>query len=189
VSCIHKQKAHTGIAMVDLEDEVMKVAKIAQLRKAEICAEDNGISDMQSFVVFGDGDRYACRQSEIDGHPFQSLPFVLNDAYEDGLRSFDSLSVVVDAYITEGKDDSYEKGDLRKDFITNPSSSVVECLTVVTYGYHGGSSARVIKYVYNDRGLPEFTLLPEQEASKSKSDVLDFVVSSYIDFCKEQPQS
>jgi hypothetical protein len=113
----------------------------------------------------------------------------LNDAYEDGLRSFDSLSVVVDAYITEGKSDSYEKGDLRKDFTTNPASSVVECLTVVTYGYDGGSSARVIKYVYNDRGLPEFTLLPEQEASKSKSDVLDFVVSSYIDFCKEQPQS
>ena len=175
--------------MVDLEDEVIKVAKIAQLRKAEICAEDNGISDMQSFVVFGEGDRYECRQSEIDGHPFQSLPFVLNDAYDDGIRYFDSLSVVVDAYITEGKNDSCEKRDLRKDFITNPSSSVVECLTVVTYGYHGGSSARVIKYVYNDRGLPEFTLLPEQEASKSKSDVLDFVVSSYIDFCKEQPQS
>ena len=181
--------------MVDLEKEVMKVARIAQLRKAEICTEDNGISDMQSFVVFGDGDTYACRQSETDWHPFQSLPFVLNDAYDDGIRRFDSLSVVVDAYITEGKSitgderEGYERGDLRKDFTTNPSSSVVECLTVVTYGYHGGSSARVIKYVYNDRGLPEFTLLPEQEASKSKSDVLDFVVSSYIDFCKEQPQS
>ena len=175
--------------MIDLEEEVMKVAKIAQLRKAEICAEDNGISDMQSFVVFGRGDAYECRQSEIDGHPFQSLPFVLNDAYEDGLRDFDTVSVVVDAYITEGKSDSYERGDLKKDFITNPMSSVVECLTVVTYGYNGDSRARVVKYVYNDRGLPEFTLLSDQEASKSKSDVLDFVVSSYIDFCKEQSQS
>jgi hypothetical protein len=118
----------------------------------------------------------------------------LNDAYDEGVRNFESLSVVVDAYITEGKSvtegesEGYKRGDLRKDFTTNPASSVVECLTVVTYGYDGGSSARVIKYVYNDRGLPEFTLLPEQEASKSKSDVLDFVVSSYIDFCKESPR-
>ena len=56
--------------MIDIEVEVEKVVKIAQLRKVEICREDNGISDMQAFVVFQKGDTFECCQSGVDGHPF-----------------------------------------------------------------------------------------------------------------------
>ena len=85
--------------MIDIEVEVEKVVKIAQLRKVEICREDNGISDMQAFVVFQKGDTFECCQSGVDGHPFESLPSVLNEAYNDGLDKFDTVSIVVDSYV------------------------------------------------------------------------------------------
>ena len=77
--------------MIDVLVEVEKIAKIAQLRKTEICKEDNGISDMQSFVVFQKGDMLECRQSGVDGHPFELLPDVLSDAYNDGLDEFEEV--------------------------------------------------------------------------------------------------
>ena len=186
MSFTHTQKGHTGIAMIDLHEVSTKISKIAQLRKAEICAEDNGISDMQSFVVFHNGDRFECRQSGLDGHPFESLPLVLNDAYNDGLTKFDSISLVVDSFYRDRiNDPNYQKGDLQKDFSNNPMSTVVECLTTVTYGYDGHSVGTVVKYVYNDKGLPEFTLVTDKDHSEMKSEFVDFVMTKYIEFCKK----
>ena len=186
MSFTHTQKGHTGIAMIDLHEVSTKISKIAQLRKAEICAEDNGISDMQSFVVFHNGDMFECRQSGVDGHPFESLPLVLNDAYNDGLTKFDSISLVVDSFYRDRiNDPNYQKGDLQKDFSNNPMSTVVECLTTVTYGYDGHSVGTVVKYVYNDKGLPEFTLVTDKDHSEMKSEFVDFVMTKYIEFCKK----
>lgn len=172
--------------MIDIEAEAEKVAKIAQLRKTEICKEDNGISDMQSFVVFQRGDVFECRQSGADGHPFESLPDVLSEAFSDGLTEFDTVSIVVDSYVREGTEPptNYRKGDLQHEYKNNPSTSVVEALTVATYGYHGESAGRCVKYVYNDKGLPEFTILSDSIEAVIKSEFVDYVMSKFIDFCK-----
>jgi hypothetical protein len=178
--------------MIDIEIEAEKIAKIAQLRKTEICTEDNGISDMQSFVVFQKGDMFECRQSGKNGHPFESLPDVLSEAYDDGLDEFDTVSIVVDSYIRLKKLDSvtgYQNGDLAKEYKNNPNSSVSEALTVVTYGYDGGSAGKCVTYVYNDRGLPEFTVLDDSEKETViGSQFVDFVMSRYIEFCKKGKQ-
>lgn len=188
MSFSHTKKRHTGIQMIDINVEVEKVAKIAQLRKTEVCAEDNGITDMQSFIVFQRGDVFECRQSGKDGHPFQSLPDVLNDAYHDGLDVFDTVSIVVDSYVRLKKLDSdtgYRKGDLEREYKSNPNSSVSEALTVVTYGYEGGSAGSCVTYVYNDHGLPEFTVLDKgHDDAVIRSEFVDFVMSKYIEFCK-----
>ena len=172
--------------MIDIALEVEKIAKIAQLRKTEICQEDNGITDMQSFVVFQIGDVFECRQSGVDGHPFESLPDVLSDAFNDGLTEFDTVSIVVDSYVREGMKPptDYRRGDLEHEYKNNPNASVVEALTVATYGYHGESAGRCVKYVYNDKGLPEFTVLVENDEAVVRSEFVDFVMSKFIDFCK-----
>lgn len=193
MSFTYTQKKHTGITMIDINLEAEKIAKIAQLRKTEICKEDNGISDMQSFVVFQRGDLFECRQSGKNGHPFKALPDVLSDAYNDGLDEFDTVSIVVDSYVRLKKLDSntgYKQGDLEKEYKRNPNSSVSEALTVVTYGYNGGSAGRCVTYVYNDQGLPEFTVLDEDSNDEAviKSEFVDFVMSKYIEFCKKGKQ-
>ena len=172
--------------MIDIASEVEKIAKIAQLRKTEICQADNGISDMQSFVVFQRGDVFECRQSRVDGHPFEGLPDVLSDAFNDGLTEFDTVSIVVDSYVREGMKPptNYRRGDLEHEYKNNPNASVVEALTVATYGYHGESAGRCVKYVYNDKGLPEFTVLLENDEAVVRSEFVDFVMSKFIDFCK-----
>ena len=172
--------------MIDIASEVEKIAKIAQLRKTEICQADNGISDMQSFVVFQRGDVFECRQSRVDGHPFEGLPDVLSDAFNDGLTEFDTVSIVVDSYVREGMKPptDYRRGDLEHEYKNNPNASVVEALTVATYGYHGESAGRCVKYVYNDKGLPEFTVLLENDEAVVRSEFVDFVMSKFIDFCK-----
>ncbi len=172
--------------MIDIASEVEKIAKIAQLRKTEICQEDNGISDMQSFVVFQRGDVFECRQSGVDSHPFESLPDVLSDAFNDGLTEFDTVSIVVDSYVREGTKPptNYRRGDLEREYKNNPSASVVEALTVATYGYHGESAGRCVKYVYNDKGLPEFTVLNDSNEAAVRSEFVDYVMSKFIDFCK-----
>lgn len=193
MSFTYTQKKHTGITMIDINLEAEKIAKIAQLRKTEICTEDNGISDMQSFVVFQRGDLFECRQSGKNGHPFESLPDVLSEAYNDGLDEFDTVSIVVDSYVRLKKLDSntgYKQGDLEKEYKRNPNSSVSEALTVVTYGYNGGSAGRCVTYVYNDQGLPEFTVLDKDSNDEAviKSEFVDFVMSKYIEFCKKGKQ-
>ena len=172
--------------MIDIASEVEKIAKIAQLRKTEICQADNGISDMQSFVVFQRGDVFECRQSRVDGHPFEGLPDVLSDAFNDGLTEFDTVSIVVDSYVREGMKPptDYRRGDLEHEYKNNPNASVVEALTVATYGYHGESAGRCVKYIYNDKGLPEFTVLVENDEAVVRSEFVDFVMSKFIDFCK-----
>ena len=172
--------------MIDIASEVEKVAKIAQLRKTEICLEDNGISDMQSFVVFQRGDVFECRQSGVDSHPCESLPDVLCDAFKDGLTEFDTVSMVVDSYVREGTKPptNYRRGDLEREYKNNPNASVVEALTVATYGYHGESAGRCVKYIYNDKGLPEFTVLVENDEAVVRSEFVDFVMSKFMDFCK-----
>jgi hypothetical protein len=173
--------------VIDVLVEVEKIAKIAQLRKTEICKEDNGISDMQSFVVFQKGDMFECRQSGVDGHPFELLPDVLSDAYNDGLDEFDTVSIVVDSYVRLKKVDSvtgYKRGDLEREYKNNPNAPVSEALTVATYGYDGGSAGKCVTYVYDDNGLPEFTVLKDIEDGVVKSEFVDFVMSRYIEFCK-----
>ena len=173
--------------MIDIALEVEKIAKIAQLRKTEICQEDNGITDMQSFVVFQRGDVFECRQSGVDGHPFESLPDVLSDAYSDGLTEFDTVSIVVDSYVRLKPVDrigDYQRGDLAREYKHNPDSPVSEALTVATYGYHGESAGKCVTYVYNDQGLPEFTVVKEHNEAMVKSEFVDFVMSKFIDFCK-----
>ena len=171
--------------MIDIASEVEKVVKIALLRKTVICKEDNGITDMQSFVVFQRGDVFECRQSGVDGHPFESLPDVLSDAFNDGLSEFDTVSVVVDSYVRVKKDvTGYQRGDLEREYKNNPDTDVAEALTVATYGYHGESAGRCVKYVYNDKGLPEFTDLTGDTSAITKSEFVDFVMSKFIDFCK-----
>ena len=172
--------------MIDIVSEVEKITKIAQLRKTEICLEDNGISDMQSFVVFQKGDVFECRQSGVDSHPFESLPDVLSDAFSDGLTEFDTVSIVVDSYVREGTKPptNYRRGDLEHEYKNNPSASVVEALTVATYGYHGESAGRCVKYIYNDIGLPEFTVLNDSNEAAVRSEFVDYVMSKFIDFCK-----
>ena len=187
MSCDHTQKEHTGITMMDIDIEAEKIAKIAQLRKTEICTEDNGITDMQSFVVFQKGDLFECRQSGLNGHPFESLPDVLSKAYDDGLDEFDTVSIVVDSYVRLKKLDSltgYQRGDLEREYKNNPNAPVSEALTVATYGYDGGSAGKCVKYIYNDNGLPEFTMIDDGEAS-IRSEFVDFVMTKYIDFCKK----
>jgi len=171
--------------MIDIALEVEKVAKIAQLRKTEICKEDNGISDMQSFVVFQRGDVFECRQSGVDGHPFESLPDVLSEAFSDGLTEFDTVSVVVDSYVRLKKGvTGYQRGDLAREYKNNPNTDVGEALTVATYGYHGESAGKCVTYVYNDKGLPEFTVIKENDEAVVISGFVDFVMAKFIDFCK-----
>ncbi len=189
MSFTHTKKEHTGITMTDIEQSANRVLEIAQLRKQEICDEDNGITDMQSFVVFERGDIYECRQSGVDGHPFESLPSVLESAFKDGLTKFDTVSIVVDSYVREGTKPptDYRRGDLEHEYKNNPSTSVVEALTVCTYGYDGGVKARCTKYVYGDDGRPQFTAIDDKDSQMS-SEYVDFVMSKYIQWCKESSQ-
>lgn len=173
--------------MIDIALEVEKIAKIAQLRKTEVCLEDNGVTDMQSFVVFQRGDVFECRQSGVNGHPFEGLPDVLNDAFSDGLTEFDTVSIVVDSYVRlkpESRIADYRRGDLDREYKNNPNTDVSEALTVATYGYHGESAGKCVTYVYNDKGLPEFTVVKENDEAIVKSEFVDYVMSRFIDFCK-----
>lgn len=173
--------------MIDIALEVEKIAKIAQLRKTEVCLEDNGVTDMQSFVVFQRGDVFECRQSGVDGHPFEGLPDVLSDAFSDGLTEFDTVSIVVDSYVRlkpESRIADYRRGDLDREYKNNPNTDVSEALTVATYGYHGESAGKCVTYVYNDKGLPEFTVVKENDEAIVKSEFVDYVMSRFIDFCK-----
>ena len=58
----------------------------------------------------------------------------------------------------------------------------------MTYGCDGHSVGTVVKYVYNDKGLPEFTLVTDKDHSEMKSEFVDFVMNSYIKFCNKNTQ-
>jgi hypothetical protein len=172
---------------IDPTEEVKKVAKIAQLRKTEICKEDKGISDMQSFVVFQRGDVFECRQSGANGHPFDSLPDVLSEAFRDGVGIFDTVSLVIDSYVRIAQPNEvggYAHGSLEKEFKSQPKTDVREALTVATYGYHGGNAGVCMYYVYDDKGLPEFTVMTDDDTAKVKSEFVEHVMTKYIEFCK-----
>jgi hypothetical protein len=111
----------------------------------------------------------------------------LSNAYNDGLDVFDTVSIVVDSYVRLKKLDSltgYQRGDLEKEYKNNPNTPVSEALTVATYGYDGGSAGKCVRYVYNDNGLPEFTMIDDGEAS-IRSEFVDLVMTKYIEFCKK----
>lgn len=173
--------------MVDIATEANKaVVEIAQHRKTEICFQGKGVNDMQSFVVFQHGDLFECAQGDINGHPFETLPYVLNAAFNDGKKKFDTISLVVDSYVRLNKDENlagYKAGDLEYQYKNNPDTSVVEALTVATYGYHGGSAGKCVKYVYDDNGVPKFTKLGDEMGMESE--FVDFVIENFIEFCKK----
>lgn len=173
---------------IDLEEEAKKVAGIAKLRKQQVCQADNGITDMPSFVVFQKGDVFDCHEPNHDGHPFEVLPEVLSKAFEeDDITSFDTVSLVIDSYVRVAKPDEvnkYEHGSLAQEFKSQPKTDVKEALTVTTYGYHGGSVGVCMSYVYNDKGVPEFTVITDNEATKTRSEFVDYVMTKFIEFCK-----
>ena len=93
----------------------------------------------------------------------------------------------MDSYVRLKKVDSvtgYKRGDLEREYKNNPNAPVSEALTVATYGYDGGSAGKCVTYVYDDNGLPEFTVLKDIEDGVVKSEFVDFVMSRYIEFCK-----
>ena len=172
---------------VDPNEVAKNVAKVAQLRKRQACEEDNGIIDMPSFVAFQKGDVLDCHEPNYQGHPFEVLPEVLSKAFKDDVTSFDTVSLVLDGYVHIAEDDDiegYESGALAKEFTSNANTKVKECLTVMTYGYRGGSAGVCVSYVYNDKGIPEFTVMTDDEATTMKSEYVDYVMTKFIEFCK-----
>jgi hypothetical protein len=179
-----------------LSEEAKKVSEIGKLRKVEVCKEANGIADMRSFVVFQQGEVYSCAESGKEGHPFEALPELLNEAYKEGFRKFDTISFVLDSYYKRSMvldpesqaPEGYEKGDFAKDFKHNPSSDIAECIAVITYHYLGGSAGSVVEYKYDDNGKPVFVEIEGDTSELFKSEVCDYVFNSFIEYCHSRSQ-
>ena len=179
-----------------LSEEAKKISEIGKLRKAEVCKEANGIADMRSFVVFQQGEVYSCAESGKEGHPFEALPELLNEAYKEGFRKFDTISFVLDSYYKRSMvldpesqtPHGYKSGDFAKDFKSNPSSDIAECIAVITYHYLGGSAGSVVEYKYDDNGKPVFIEIEGDTSDLFKSEVCDYVFNSFIEYCHSRSQ-
>ncbi len=181
---------------MNLSEQAKRVTEIGKLRKQEVCNEEKGIADMRSFVVFQVGEVYSCAESNKEGHPFEALPELLNDAYNEGFREFDTVSFVLDSYYKRSMvldpesqtPHGYKKGDFAKDFKNNPKSDVAECIAVITYHYLGGSAGNVVEYKYDDHGKPVFVEIEGDTSALFKSEVCDFVFTKFIEFCHSRSQ-
>lgn len=179
-----------------LSEEAKKISEIGKLRKTEVCNEENGIADMRSFVVFQQGDVYSCAESGREGHPFEALPALLNEAFNEGFRKFDTISFVLDSYFKRSlvldpesqTPHGYKSGDFAKDFKSNPQSDVAECIAVITYHWLGGSAGNVIEYKYDDNGKPVFIEVAGDTSDLFKSEVCDFIFNSFIEYCHSRSQ-
>ena len=179
-----------------LSEEAKKISEIGKLRKTEVCNEENGIADMRSFVVFQQGDVYSCAESGREGHPFEALPALLSEAFNEGFRKFDTISFVLDSYFKRSlvldpesqTPHGYKSGDFAKDFKSNPQSDVAECIAVITYHWLGGSAGNVIEYKYDDNGKPVFIEVAGDTSDLFKSEVCDFIFNSFIEYCHSRSQ-
>lgn len=177
---------------MNIDVTVERVSDVAKSRKVESCrVTDDG--DMNSFVMFEANDQMIGLDGGVGGHPVANLPYVLALAHKQGMRRFDSLSFVTDVYFRErpidkvGKD--YQRGDLAKEFASNPFTDIVEALCVFTMSWTGDLRVAVLQYKLDDRGLPEFIEASDHvlESSNQIGGAVKAILEDFVTFCKMSP--
>ncbi len=176
---------------MNIDVTVKRVSDVAKKLKLESC-KDSDSSDLKSFLMFENGDEMIGMQSGIDGHPVENLPKALQMAFSEGMRRFDSLSFVTDVYFRERPVDSvreYERGDLAKEFSSNPFTDIVEALCVFTMSWSGESRVAVLQYKLDDVGSPVFVDPSETvvESGEQIGGLVKGILDSYVTFCKISP--
>jgi len=173
-----------------LLEQLDRVSMLAKESKNELCAEEDGIADLNAIVVVQQGDEYMCSQSGIEGNPVDNLPDHLQHIFDAGLRTFDSISFITDTYMrkadlmktAEEIAESYERGALRNDFTNNPFSDVTEGLAVLTVMWDDiECGGRFVEYKYNDNGKPVYTDLTDHD-DKDPKGRMAFILTKFVDF-------
>lgn len=176
---------------MDIDVTVERVCGVAKAMKLESC-KDSVSSDLKSFLVFEHGDEMVGLQSGLDGNPVENLPEALRLAYRSGVKRFDSLSFVTDVYFRERPVDGvgeYVRGDLAREFESNPFTDVVEALCVFTMSWSGESRVKVVQYKLDDVGHPVFFDPSETvvESGERIGGLVKAILDSYVTFCKVAP--
>ena len=176
---------------MNIDVTVKRVSDVAKKLKLESC-KDSDSSDLKSFLMFENGDEMIGMQSGIDGHPVENLPKALQMAFKEGMRRFDSLSFVTDVYFRERPVDSvreYERGDLAREFASNPFTDIVEALCVFTMSWSGESRVAVLQYKLDDSGLPQFIEASDHvlESSNQIGGAVKAILEDFVTFCKMSP--
>lgn len=176
---------------MNIDLTVERVSDVAKKLKLESC-KDSDSSDLKSFLMFESGDEMIGLQSGIEGHPVENLPMALQMAWREGMRRFDSLSFVTDVYFRERPVEGvreYERGDLAKEFASNPFTDIVEALCVFTMSWSGESRVAVLQYKLDDVGSPVFVDSSETvvESGEQIGGLVKMVLSQFVDFCKLSP--
>lgn len=176
---------------MNIDVTVERVCEFAKKMKFDSC-EDSESSDMKSFVMFQQGDAMVGMHSGFEGHPVENLPRSLELAHSKGMRRFDSLSFVTDVYFrSRPLDESreYERGDLAKEFASNPFTDIVEALCVFTMSWSGESRVAVLQYKLDDAGRPVFVDPDETvvESGEQIGGLVKVILDAFVTHCKMSP--
>ena len=177
---------------MNIDLTIERVSNVAKIRKVDSCRHDDE-GNMNSFVMFEVQNEMIGLDGGIGGHPVENLPDVLNMAHKQGMRRFDSLSFVTDVYFrtrpVEQVGKEYERGDLAKEFASDPFTDIVEALCVFTISWTGESRVAVLQYKLDDRGLPQF-IDPSETVVESGEQIggrVKSILEQFVNFCKLSP--
>lgn len=176
------------------DEMTQSVVQMAKQAKRRVCEEGGGSCDLNSVLVFGQGGQLIGIESNREGNPVENLPSVLEVAHKNGMRRFDSLAFVTDVYfrtkpVEEMNESDYQRGDLAKEFASNPFTDIVEALCVSVISWSGESRVIVLQYKYDDRGLPVFVDSTEAvtESGDKIGGVVNMILTKYLQYCKLSP--
>jgi len=157
--------------------------------------------DMNSFVLFHQGDGFRFAQLKLDGSPVKNLPLLLERSFREGIRKFESVSFVSDVYMKSVSLSEFERVagestgvDLGSEFESNPFSNVVEAICCFTVSWSGETRISVSQYVKGDDGSPVYVddspseiLDSLQEQGQIIGGTVRNILESFVMACKVSP--
>lgn len=147
-------------------DKIKAALKTYMQMKKDFCANNNGPYDLAPLlnIEFENVPGFVVTNLP-PGHPVDQLinvfPVMIEFGHQNNHGNINSMILLTEGYSIAGKNkdgiESYARGDLEKDFKSNPDSNVIEVLNVQAIDMlTGEQSAGFVSYKYDDKGAPEF---------------------------------
>lgn len=137
-----------------LEEELKFIANHFCGMKYTVCERESGPADLIPMLHWKYKHLNAYTGMLLEGNPFEVVPHAWRKVLDDGMPDF--MMLMVEGYVCP-KNEEYKRGELEEDFKENPTSEVMEAITIQAVEIKTGKQmTAVISYVYDDDGLPDF---------------------------------
>lgn len=170
------------------------ITELAQHRKSEACLMNRGVADTSSFVSVSYRDEMMTIDSMGGETLVETLPRTLDAVIKTGLMKFDVLAFTAEVYMkpaegmTEEEANRYKRGDLEKEYQTNPLTDVIEGLFTVVTTWEGDTAYRFVKVNYDDKGQPVYGDTGSEVATPQRnlSGFVTRILNDYREYCRRE---